>query len=254
MKRPEIWPDPPVIGDRIRRRRDHLVVEHDREQPPDVLRGRLAEALGAADVELEVDDRLAGAVVEARLGVGEVAALDDDAALDRLRLARRLLRRQQVDVRRAGLRHHAELELRGLAEDLLQPLRILEARNLHQDAVGALALDVRLGRAERVDAPAQDLDRLIDGAAHPVVEPLLGQRELEQAVRALGDIDVARAGLAEDDVRDRLRQLAQLRRDAGPLVRVGDAQLDAALGHLDAALDRGAVVAQRRGARRRGAG
>jgi len=100
------------------------------------------------------------------------------------------------------------------------------------------------GGAERVDAPAQDLDRLVDGAAHPVVEPLLGQRELEQPVRALGDVDVAGAGLAEDDVRDRLRQLAQLRRDAGPLVRVGDAQLDAALGHLDAALDRGAVVAK----------
>jgi hypothetical protein len=73
---------------------------------------------------------------------------------------------------------------------------------------------------------------------------MFGQRELEQPIRALGDIDVALAGLAEDDVRDRLRQLAQLRRDAGPLVRVGDAQLDAARGHLDAALDRGAVVAQ----------
>ena len=65
---------------------------------------------------------------------------------------------------------HAEFELRGPAEDILQTLRVLQARHLDEDAVGALALDVGLGRAERVDAPAQDLDRLVDGPADLLVD------------------------------------------------------------------------------------
>ena len=47
-----------------------------------------------------------------------------------------------------------KVSLRGLAENVLQALRILQAGHLHEDAVGALALDDRLGRAELVDAAA----------------------------------------------------------------------------------------------------
>ena len=36
---------------------------------------------------------------------------------------------------------HAEIELRRLAEELLEPRRVLQARDLHQNAVATLALD-----------------------------------------------------------------------------------------------------------------
>ena len=62
---------------------------------------------------------------------------------------------------------HAEIELRGLAQKFLEARRILQARHLHQDAVDAFALDRRLDQAELVDAPLDDLDRLIDRLANP---------------------------------------------------------------------------------------
>jgi hypothetical protein len=43
-----------------------------------------------------------------------------------------------------------KVSLCGLAENLLQALRILQARNLDEDAVGALALDDRFGGPEFV--------------------------------------------------------------------------------------------------------
>ena len=68
-------------------------------------------------------------------------------------------------LRRHRLIDHAEIELRGLAEDFLQPRRILQAGHLDEDAVDALALDGRLDQAKLVDAALDDLDRLIDGLA-----------------------------------------------------------------------------------------
>ena len=59
---------------------------------------------------------------------------------------------------------HADLERRGAAEDVLGARGVLHARQLHDDAVGALLLDDRLGDAELVDAVAQDRDVLLDGA------------------------------------------------------------------------------------------
>ena len=55
---------------------------------------------------------------------------------------------------------HLEGQLGGLAKNVLEALRILQARHLDQDAVGALPLDDRLGGAELVDASADDFDRL----------------------------------------------------------------------------------------------
>ena len=89
------------------RRRDDLVVEHDGEGAADILGRRLPEALGAAQVEAEIDDRLVGALIEARLRVGQIAALDDDAALDRNALPFIVARRQEVDVGGARLCEHA---------------------------------------------------------------------------------------------------------------------------------------------------
>ena len=51
---------------------------------------------------------------------------------------------------------HADLERRGAAEDVLGARGVLHARQLHDDAVGALLLDDRLGDAELVHAIAQD--------------------------------------------------------------------------------------------------
>ena len=84
-------------------------------------------------------------------------------AVENFRIRRRM-RRQRL-LRRHRQVDHAEIELRGLAENLLQPRRVLQARHLHQNAVGALALDRRLDQAELVDAALDDLDRLIDGLA-----------------------------------------------------------------------------------------
>ena len=68
------------------RRRDHLVVEHDGERPADVLLRHLGEAPRAVGVEAEGDDRLAGALVEAGLRVGQVLARHQDALLDQIGL------------------------------------------------------------------------------------------------------------------------------------------------------------------------
>ena len=62
-----------------------------------VARGEFARAGG---VEAERDDRLAGALVEARLRVGEIAARHQDLLLDDIGLLRRLRAQQQVGIRR----------------------------------------------------------------------------------------------------------------------------------------------------------
>jgi hypothetical protein len=152
--------------------------------------------------------------------------------------------RRSTGTRWPRLAEHAELELGGLAEQLLEARRVLQARHLHEDAVGALLLDRGFGGAERVDAAADDLDRLADGAAHPVVDARIREGELDQSLRRLGDVEGAPARLAEDRVRDRLRQFLQLREDLGAVRRVGDAQLHAPPDDLDAAVRRDAGLAQ----------
>jgi hypothetical protein len=223
---------------------DDLVVEHDGERPPHVLRRRLAEALGAADVEAEVDDRLVSLLVEGGLGVGEVRAVHDDAPLDRDALAVGVARGQEVDVRRPGLGGHAELELCRPAQDLLEPLGILKARHLDEDAAESLALDRRLRGAEGVDAAADHLDRLLGRPSGALRDALIREGELDQAVRLLDDVEVAVAGLAEHGVGDRLRQLAQLREEPLPLGGLRDAELHAARQGLDAALEGYAGLAE----------
>ena len=106
------------------------------------------------------DDRLAGALVEARLRVGQVLARDHDPLLDEIGLAvlgLRCRRRSPIPAAAgpaapapAGIdvSTRRNVSLAVLPSMSLQPLRILQARHLHQDAVDALALDRRLDRAE----------------------------------------------------------------------------------------------------------
>ena len=94
-----------------------------------------------------------------------------------MRLLGLVRRHRQID--------HAEIELGGLAQNLLEPRRILQARHLHQNAVGAFALDARLDEAKLVDAPLHDLDRLIDRLAHALGERRIGRRQRDQ-VAVLG--------------------------------------------------------------------
>src|SRR5579883_1853360 len=234
-----------AAGDRPQdaRRRNHLAVEHDGERPADILAGHLAEALAAAQIETEIDVWLA-VLVEARLRVDQVLALHHHPFFDRDRRAAILLRQFLDLVRRlAGLGDEAEFQLGGGAENLLEPGRVLQARHLYQDAVGAFLLDVRLGRAERVDAAAQHFDRLRDGASNLVLDRRIGERHLDRAL--VGLVDVERmARRADHGVADRLVELPQKLQRLVALRGVGDPHLNAALLHGDAAGDRYSALAQ----------
>ena len=113
------------------------------------------------------------ALIETGLGIGQIAAGHQHLLLDDVGLAGRFsalgsnsesagTRPRGGLIRRHGQIDHAEFHLGGLAEQFLQPGRILQARHLHQDTVEPLALDQRLDRAEFVDATLDDLDRLLD--------------------------------------------------------------------------------------------
>ena len=115
-------------------------------------------------------------------------------------LLRLIGRHRQVD--------HAEVELRRLAQDFLQPGGILQARHLNENAIGAFPLDRRLDKAELVDAAFYDLDRLIDGLAHPLGDGRVGGAQRDSAA-VRGHRDGPLPGAA-GKAGDRLRQFLQL--------------------------------------------
>ena len=188
---------------------DHLVVEHDGERSADVLLRHLGKTPRAVVVETESDDRLAIALIEARLRVGEILARHQHPLLDQVRrLSFGLRAGQNFGFRRhpAALlrlvgRHrlvdHAERQLGGLAEQFLEPRGILQARHLNQHAVDALALDRRLDGAKLVDAALDDLDRLLDRLADALDQRRLGGRKPDQAAAGIDDVDGALSGGAE---------------------------------------------------------
>src|SRR5262245_29311400 len=175
--------DPPLVGDPPfePRRRDHAVVEDNRQVAADVLARQLAELLRAVRLQFEVDGRLI-VLVETRLGEAKVLAGDGrDLAHDVVhsaRLARRrrrardqlhLARQRAVEllqqvVLRAGTRFdQLELEDCGLADDVLRVRDVGDARELDDDLVLLrLPGDLRLGDAELVDAAIDRLQRLVD--------------------------------------------------------------------------------------------
>ena len=148
VKLPEICPEPPRIGSRITGAEITSLSSTMAKGLPTFSCVTCGEFARARGVEAEGDDRLAGALIEARLRVGQVAARHQDALLDHvgrpwLRCrCRREFRLPAAAGPAAPARpvivdvDHAEIELGGLAEQFLQPRRILQARHLHQDAVG----------------------------------------------------------------------------------------------------------------------
>ncbi len=152
--------------------------------------------------------------------------------------------------RRPGV-DHAEIELGGLAEQLLKPSGILQAGHLHQNAVGAFALDQRLHGAEFVDAPPDDFDRLRDRLAHAFDDRRIAQREPEQPAGLAGDFKAALAGGAEQTA-ERLRERRELALRLVGIDALADADFDAVAAHdqpdiADAGLTQHAahIVAQR---------
>jgi hypothetical protein len=130
---------------------------------------------------------------------------------------------------------HAEVELGGLAEQLLEPGRVLQAWHLHQNAVGALPLNERLDGAELVDAAFDDLDRLFDRLANAFDHGRLGHREPDQAVGVIADIEAALTATAEDAAQ-RQGQFPQLGERGVETCRLADAHLDGAATHRQAGI------------------
>src|SRR6516165_12407873 len=75
------------------RRRDHFVVEDDSKRQSDIFRCYLPEAGGARGVEAEGHHRLAGALIEVRLGVYQVLAGHQHLVLEHIRNLRTSLGR-----------------------------------------------------------------------------------------------------------------------------------------------------------------
>ncbi len=154
-----------------------------------------------------MDGRLVGALVEAGLRVVDAVAGQHDLALDEHLRAVALdeevaaeghLARERLLERARVLVDHPDLERGGAAEDVLGARGVLHARELDDDAVAALLLDDRLGDAELVDAVAQDLDVLRDGAVLDALLRLGLERrdEPQLARRAARPRAAARSGNA----------------------------------------------------------
>ena len=152
----------------------------------DVLCRKLGEFLAALLIELDVDDVLVVFRVHARLRAGQAVAANtaeplyrDQAAFTRCARGKGInlasgRRNARLDVlNKRVLIDQFEFELRGLAQQVLQRLGVLQAGNLHYNPGVALSNDRRLARAEIVDTAAHDLGRAFHGIVDGVVDPAL---------------------------------------------------------------------------------
>ena len=113
-----------------------------------------------------------------------------------------------------------------LPTNFVQPGRVLQARDLHQDAILPLTLDQRLDSAEFVDAAFDDLDRLFDGLPDAIGDRGLRNGQSDDAAAGIADLKAALAAGAEQAAH-RLRQLAQLGQRGLQFGIPGNANLDA---------------------------
>ncbi len=193
------------------RRRVEVAVQDDRQPAADVLLRRLAEDARPHRVELDRDLPVAGRVRVRRdlgavqLGPREQRLLLDDVgnlglglrlpvhsplvedlvALGELARQRLLGGRPIVD--------ELELEQRGLADERLRALRVLDPRELDEDPVLALARDRGLGHAELVDPVPDRLDALPNGEVRDPPHLAIGQREREAPRRLVERSEVVAA-------------------------------------------------------------
>ena len=185
------------------RRGDDVVVEDDREEVADVL-GRVVGELGLARVaQGERDGPLAGLPVDGRVGALDLVAAEEGRLRDRQRLAFDDAGRPAagrglgaVDV---GRERH-EVEPAGRPDELLDRLRVLDARQLDHDPVRADGVDERLRHAGRVDPALDDVaDRVHGVAVGDPVADLLGlvlDPEPALEVEAQLPLELARVGRA----------------------------------------------------------
>ena len=93
--------------------------------------------------------------------------------------------------------HGAEPQLGGVAHDLDGPLLVLHAGELDDDRI-ALAGDLRLGHAERIDPAADDLDRLRQGGVVGLLGGLEHHRDAALEVEpSCGAVSVSRTAETE---------------------------------------------------------
>ena len=156
VKLPEICAEPPRIGSLMLGAESTTSSRMIANGLPTFSWVTRAKRRAPCAVEADVDDRLVGLLVEALLGVDQLVAGDHRPALHGDAAACPRHRQHLAAGRGAALRDLAriggevdqlELEPRGLAEQRLQPLGILEAGDLDEDAVAALADDGGFARA-----------------------------------------------------------------------------------------------------------
>ena len=169
VKLPLIWPEPPRIGSRICGAEITLSSSTIANSRPTFFCVTSPNLRAPPVVRRKFDDRLVGLLVEAGLRVAQVLAGHQRRFVDHVRPTPGSSFDGKTTVPGFGCGgcvgstcrlHHVESELRRLADERLQARRVAEAGRLDQDAVVALPLDARLGRAELVDAAVDDLDRL----------------------------------------------------------------------------------------------
>src|SRR5262249_20102098 len=144
---------------------------------------------------------------------------------------RRTSRRTAIDrlLHRHRVVDHLEGQLGGLAEYVLQPLRVLQAGHLYDDAVVALTLDHRLGGAELVDALADDLDRLSHRRVDTIIQTFVGERISQEAGFRLLQRQLVHGRRAENAGRHRSNEVSKRRLGLLDVGSVGDAYLDVAV-------------------------
>ena len=108
-----------------------------------------------------------------------------------------------------GLVDQLEFEFGGLAEQVLQRLRILEAGHLDDDPVRPLAHDRRFAGAELVDAAAHDLGRVLHRGIDRLREPGVGRLQDEAAGIDDRDVPFALPGHPRPAAGDRQQAFAR---------------------------------------------
>ncbi len=115
-----------------------------------------------------------------------------------------------------------------MAEERLEPLRVLQTRHLNEDTVDALTLDGRLGGAEGIDALADNLQRLLNGTTDFGLQTRAGELKGDDVAVAADVEFVAESAGAEKSGVHRLRELSQFRQGAIDIGWVCDPDSDAA--------------------------